>query len=132
MFSGWTRVWLGDHEVAIEHVARAMRLSPHDPQFFNMQAATASAHFFAGRYAEASHWAETSLREQPNHLIAACIAAASSGLAGRPAEAQRAMTRLRQLDPTLRVSNIKDFFPFGRSEDLEKWVVGLAMAGLPE
>jgi Flp pilus assembly protein TadD len=54
LFSGWVKVWLGEPEVAIEQVARAMRLSPSDPHVFNMRAAAASAHFFAGRYAEAS------------------------------------------------------------------------------
>jgi TolB-like protein len=29
-FSGWVRVWLGEPEVAIEHLARGMRLSPLD------------------------------------------------------------------------------------------------------
>ena len=33
-FSGWVKVWLGEPEVAIEREARAMRLSPHDPQHF--------------------------------------------------------------------------------------------------
>ena len=38
--SGLVKVWLGEPEVAIEREARAMRLSPHDPQIFNMQAAS--------------------------------------------------------------------------------------------
>src|SRR5262249_48167783 len=41
IFSSWVKVWLGEPEVAIERSARAMRLSPNDPQFFNMQAGTA-------------------------------------------------------------------------------------------
>jgi hypothetical protein len=60
LFSGWVKAWLGEPEVALEHVARAMRLSPHDPQFYNMQAATASAHFFVRRQADAFSWAEPS------------------------------------------------------------------------
>jgi tetratricopeptide (TPR) repeat protein len=101
LFSGWVKVWLGESEVAIEHLARAMRLSPSDPNIFNMQAATALAHFFAGRYAEASSWAEAAAREKPNHLIATSLVAASGALAGRLSGAEKAMARLRQLDPTL-------------------------------
>ena len=63
--SGWVKVWLGEPEEAVEREARAMKLSPQDPQIFNMQAGTAAAHFFAGRYAEALSWAEMSMREQP-------------------------------------------------------------------
>ena len=77
LFSGWVKVWLGEPEVAIEREARAMRLSPHDPQIFNMQAATAAAHFFAGRYAEALSWAEMSIREQPDYIPSTSVAAAA-------------------------------------------------------
>ena len=34
LFSGWIKVWLGEPEIAIEHFARAMRLSPQDPDIF--------------------------------------------------------------------------------------------------
>jgi tetratricopeptide (TPR) repeat protein len=98
LFSGWGKVWLGEPEVAIEHVARALRLSPQDPQIFNAQAAMACAHFFAGCYAETSSWAEVAVREQPNHFIATCVAAASNALTARLPEAQKAMASLRQLD----------------------------------
>jgi len=132
LFSGWAKVWAGEPEVALEHVARAMRLSPQDPQIVNAQAAMASAHFFAGRYAEASHLAEVAVLEQPNHLIATCIVAASGALGGRSAEAHRAMARLREFDPALRLSNLKDLFPIRRHEDFAKWEEGMRKAGLPE
>jgi tetratricopeptide (TPR) repeat protein len=125
LFSGWVKVWLGEPEAAIEHLARAMRLSPYDSQTFNMKAATAAAHFFAGRYAEALSWAEAAAREQPTHLITACIVAASGALAERPMEARKAMSRLRQLQPTLRISNLKDLDPLRRSDDLAKLSEGL-------
>ena len=72
LFSGWVRIWLGEPEMAIEHFARAMRLSPLDPLIFVAQSGIAVAHFFAGRYDEASSWAEKALREQPELLP--CIA----------------------------------------------------------
>ncbi len=131
--SGWVRVWLGESEVAIEHLARAMRLSPRDPILFRMQGATASAHFFAGRYDEASSWAEKALRENPNLQQALRVAAASHALAGRLEEAQKAIARMRQLDPDLRISNLKDRLPtFRRPEDFARYVEGLRKAGVPE
>jgi TolB-like protein len=132
LFSGWGKVWLGDPEGAIEHVARAMRLSPQDPQIFNAQAAIASAHFFAGRYAEASSWAEMAVREQPIHFIATCVIAASNAHAGRFPEAHNAMARVRQLDPDLRICNLQDLFPIRRPEDVARWAEGMRRAGLPE
>jgi tetratricopeptide (TPR) repeat protein len=131
-YSALAKAYLGEPEVAIEHAARAMRLSPQDPQVFGMQVATAFGHFFAGRYAEALSWAEAALREQPNFFLATCVAAASGALAGRHAEAEKAMARLRQLNSTLRVSSLKDLIPIRRPEDFDRWAEGLRIAGLPE
>jgi len=46
--SGWVRVYGGEPEVAIEHFARAVRLSSLDPQIIAMHAGTAFAHLLAG------------------------------------------------------------------------------------
>ena len=80
-FSGWVKVWLGEHEVAIEHTARAMRLSPHDPLTFLMQDATAAAHFLAGRYAERCMGGNVNPGATKLHTSAP-VAAASAGSRG--------------------------------------------------
>ena len=69
---------------------------------------------------------------ETNYLTTLIIAAASDALAGRPAEAQKTMARLRELYPTLRVSNVKEWAAFRRPEDLAKLEEGLRKAGLPE
>jgi adenylate cyclase len=131
--SGWVRIWLGHPDIAIEHLARAMRLSPLDPTFHVMQAATASAHFFAGRYDEASSWALRALREQPNNLDVIGLLAMSDALAGRPDEARAGMTRLVQLSPGRRLSNINDRMPpYRRPGDRAKVLEAARKAGLPE
>ena len=131
--SGWLRIWLGESELAIEHLARAMRLSPVDPILFRMQGATASAHFFAGRYDDASAWAEMALRSNPNLQQALRVAAASHALAGRLEMAREAIGRMRLLDPDLRISNLKHRLPtFRRPEDLARYLEGLRKAGVPE
>jgi TolB-like protein/Tfp pilus assembly protein PilF len=132
LFSGWVNAWLGQPEIAIERLERAMIMSPHDPHFYNMQAATASAHFVAGHYSDASSWAERAAREQPNHLIAACIVAASAALEGRLKDAQAAMARLRQLDPKLRGADLRHLIPLRRLNDLAQLKEGLHKAGLPD
>jgi hypothetical protein len=60
------------------------------------------------------------------------IAAASHALAGRLEEGRRAMDRVRQLDPSLRISNLRDWLPIQRPEDLAIFADGLREAGLPE
>jgi TolB-like protein/Tfp pilus assembly protein PilF len=131
--SGWVRVWLGQPEVAIEHLARAMRLSPLDPLINRTRTTTAHAHFFAGRYDEASSWAAMALREWPDYQTALRIAAASNALAGRLEEGKDARQRLQKLDPKLRISNLKDELgPYHRPQDIVRYVEGLRAAGLPD
>jgi adenylate cyclase len=131
-FSGWVRVWLSEPELSIAHLKLAMRLSPLDPLMALMWTAAAFAHFLADRYDEASSWAERALRENPTLHSAIRIAAATNVLAGRVKQAQNEMARMRQLDPTLRVSNLADVMPFRRPEDLAKLAEGLRKSGLPE
>ena len=86
--SGWVRNWLGEPDLAIEHLARAMRLSPLGPYTNQTRTAAATAHFFAGRYEEASSWAAMVLREWPDFQTALRIAAASYALVGRVEDAK--------------------------------------------
>jgi TolB-like protein len=130
--SGWVRVFRGEPDTAIERFERAMRLSPLDPILCSMLNGIGFVHFLAGRYDQASLWAENSSREQPNYLLATCVAAASHALGGRLEQARHAMARLRQIDPALRVSNLGDWYPLRRPEHLARLEEGLRKAGLPE
>ena len=129
---GFARIYRGEPDDAIERFARAMRLSPLDPEMFRMQAGTALAHLFAGRFDSASSWAEKASRDLPSFLIPVSIIAASHALAGRTDEARRAMHHLRRLDPALRISSLTDWLPIHRPEDLALFADGLRKAGLPE
>jgi hypothetical protein len=60
------------------------------------------------------------------------VFAASNALAGRLKDAQKAMARLREIDPTLRVSDLKDLTPLQRPEHAARYAEGLRKAGLPE
>jgi TolB-like protein len=130
--SGFLRIWRGEPDDAIERFERAMRLSPLDPEMFRMQAGMAMAHLLAGRFDIASSWADKSYRDLPSFLIVVGTIAASQALAGRADEAREAMKHLRQLDPTLRISNLQDWLPLHRPQDLATLASGLRKAGLPE
>ena len=130
--SGWIKTWLGKPDLAIEDLAHALRLSPFDPLSFKVSAAVGYAHFFAGRYDQASQAAEAALSTRPNYLTGLRAAAAAHALAGRSDQAHKLMARMRQLDPKLRLSNLPDLLPFRRRQDFNKWADALSKAGLPE
>jgi TolB-like protein/DNA-binding winged helix-turn-helix (wHTH) protein len=132
--SGTVRAFRGgEPDVAIEHLARAMRLSLLDPLMFSMQGVTAFAHVFAGRYDDAAAWAEKAFWMRPNVLATLRIVAISNAFAGRREEARRAVAQALELDPDMRISNLKERIGiFRRAEDYSKYVDGLRRAGLPE
>jgi TolB-like protein/tetratricopeptide (TPR) repeat protein len=132
-WGGWVKNWLGEPEPALERFARAMRLNPLNERVIAMRAGTAHAHFLLGRYDEAASWAATALQDRPDYQTGLRIAAASNAMAGRPEQAQKAVARLRQLNPALRVSTLKNALgPYRRAEDLSRLEEGLRRAGLPE
>jgi TolB-like protein len=130
LYGGYIKVWDGDPAAGIEHLMRAMRLSPLDPQIFNIQSGIALAHFHAGRYDEALAWVAKAQMEHANFAPTARHAAAINAHAGRMGEAQKAVAQLLQINPACRLSNISD--PYRRPEDRALLIEGLRMAGLPE
>ncbi len=131
--SGWMKIWLGDPNLAIEHFARAMRLSPLGRWLVDIQSGIAHAHFFLGQYDEAVSWAAMALQNNPDFQAGARIGAASNAVAGRPEEARETVVRLQRLNPTLRVSNLNHVLgPYRRADDLARYEEGLRKAGLPE
>lgn len=90
------------------------------------------AHLLAGRTEDALSWTTKASRHRSDHALPISIFAASYARAGRGSEARLAMQQLRQLDPALRLSQLGDWLPFRRQDDLAIFSDGLRKAGLPE
>jgi TolB-like protein/tetratricopeptide (TPR) repeat protein len=130
--SAWLRIWRGEPDLALDHVARAMRLSPLDPSRAGMHGAMAYAYFLKSRYDMASSCAEKAMRDNPASLLAVCVFAASNAYAGRLESAQAGAAKALESSPDLRVSILKDLAPFRRADHFARFVNGLRKAGLPE
>jgi TolB-like protein/tetratricopeptide (TPR) repeat protein len=131
--SGWVNVWLGEPDVAIARLTQAIRLSPLDPYRHLMHVAIAHAYFFAGRFTEGASWAEAAFWGRPEARPALRIGAACLALAGRPDEARSLVARLLDVDPTRRVSNLRQTLgAYRHPEHVAKYEGALREAGLPE
>ena len=130
-WKGWTHIYLGEVEAAIEQFSTAIRLSPLDPRLFLPQTGIAYAHFLAGRHEDGLSWATSAIQHQPNFPGAQRIVMANLAMAGRIAEARRACNGMLQADPTFRISSIRAI-PFRRPEDIEKLGQAYRIAGVPE
>jgi TolB-like protein len=130
--SGFLRTFLGDYDLAIEHLNHTMRLNPLDYLIFHTQAATALAYFLAEQDQMAWKMAEKACRLQLKLASALRIAAASNACAGRLVEAQQFLTRALEIDPNQRISNLRSRVGPFRPQDFAKYVNSLRLAGLPE
>jgi len=130
--SGWLRVYAGDCEVAIEHLNRAIRLSPLDPLMHLAHSAKAFASFLLGNFDEASAQAERALHLRPEWPPALRVLAMSQARAGREQHARHTMARLRSLQPALRISNLHQQNFLQRPEHMASCIEAMRKAGLPE
>jgi TolB-like protein/DNA-binding CsgD family transcriptional regulator len=112
---------------AVALLEKAIRLSPQDPMLPEFRAYLASAHFVAGRDAEALAEAERSLvlhRESP---FAQGLVAAAAAHLGHAEEAAAALEALLALEPDHQPDRLRFFHP---GELVDRYAAGLRRAGL--
>ena len=132
IFSGWTRILLGDQAMAIKHFKHSMRLSPLDPFIMSSYSGIAFAHLLMGETREAATWAQTAFQMQPKYFFTSVVCAAADALSGDLSRARQAIGRVREADPTFRVSNLAELEPLRDRQQLAIWAEGMRKAGLPD
>jgi TolB-like protein/class 3 adenylate cyclase len=130
--SGWARCYNGDYDVAIEHIERAERLSPVDPQGWQFHLAKCLGHFGAGRYEMAVGLARTVTQRHPNEPAGYIHLARSAALAGQLEEARRAMARALELNPALSLRRDALVPVMRQNEDRDRLIKAYRLAGMPE
>lgn len=131
-FSGLTHCYLGRHEMAIEQIARAQHLSPHDPHAFFFDMALMMPHFLRGEFDQALALGRRAVELNPGFSSTYKGYLATLGQLGHDQEARRILARLHGLEPGFSVRNAIERSPMTRRCDLKLYADGLRRAGLPE
>ena len=131
-YLGLQLAFAGQPEAAIEAGNNAIRLSPRDPELFHFLVAIATAHFVAGRYEEAVAWARKSILERPQVPGPQRLLSTSLAHLGRIAEAKEVLEGVLRITPHLTATAIRNAIHFKNSADLDRYLDGLAKAGLEE
>jgi TolB-like protein/tetratricopeptide (TPR) repeat protein len=134
--SGLLRAYLGEIELALDHLERSRRLNPRIA-FFQHVGFTV-AHFVAGKYDEAVNWTAAGLSRYVTHVPLLRYRAASLGLLGRTDEARQVVQRMLAIVPDLTIARARRHVeiemknPYKRPGVSEAYYEGLRRAGLPE
>jgi TolB-like protein len=121
--SGLLRVFAGQHDLAIEHVETALRLSPRE-RIGAPPSVMGIAYFFKRRFEEAAEKLLLAIQDHPGFPSSYRTLAACYAHMGRLDEARAIVARLRAVTPQVVPSEL----PFRNPEDRELYLSGLRLA----
>jgi adenylate cyclase len=131
-WGGFNKLFLGDHQSALQYFHRAIRISPTDPRLYFAQAGVAHALFFLGDYEAGRKYAVQALRDHPNYVGGLRTAMACSALAGDMKAAHDFYRQFAAFVPLERVSDLRKRVTYRREEYYLKLEEGYRLAGMPE
>jgi adenylate cyclase len=131
LFLATTLAWMEHGEEALALLETARRLDPTTQEVFYHPYAMAFACFSAGRYADATAWAEQASHAAPGHVGAQRLLAACLAESGRAGAAAAGMERLRRAMPGLRMSELTEISPGAAPSFIARYAAALRKAGVP-
>jgi adenylate cyclase len=126
---GLLLTYLGDTGAAIEDLATAIHLSAFHPAWYLWF--TGFAHYVAGNYEAALAPLQEATRRHPKFVPPRLKLAATYARLQRTEEANEAVAEILRIKPDYRVALESDR-PFRDPADLEHYLEGLRLAGMPE
>ena len=124
--------WVNRNDEAVLSAEQAISLSPDHEFVFMFYHALAIAHMGAGRYEEASLWADRAVRANSG-APALRVKLSLCGHLGRLEEAEKCLRLLREVHPEPTVAAMMSELPKGLSPERAALMAeGLRKAGLPE
>lgn len=130
--SGWLHCLFNEPLLALEHFARAERLSPLDPFTFNIQFGKANANAELGNYDEAIRLVKHGLDMAPGVEWAYRMLAAYCGMKGDEKGAADAAARYLRHYPGITIARMKASMPPSIFLTHKAYFEGMRRAGIPE
>ncbi len=106
-FSALANAHSEQHERAVEHALKALRLSPFDPLNYHPYCALAIAYLFTDRFAEAAAYSTLAIQANPHFSVSHAYLVISHVNLGNFAAARAAAQRLLEIAPGFTVSGFE-------------------------
>ena len=131
-YSGLAHSYLGEHKEGIRRIEHARRLSPHDPHGFFFDSALGIPLLLDGHYEDSLRVSQRAREHHPGLSSTYKFLLAALGYLGANREAANARNALLALEPQFSVREAALRSPLARQQDLEHYLQGLRLAGIPE
>lgn len=129
---GMTYAYAGRAEDSRKAFDRANRMNPTDPANAVTPAWYSVALFTEGRYEEALQTALETVHLRPDWVGAHRVVLLAAAQLGRLDEARAALATVKRLQPTVSLAWARNYAPFTREIDQQKYVESFRLAGLTE
>lgn len=130
--SAATYCYVGKPEIALKHLDHYRDLAPFDPSFRFWENVYTLAYVFKGDYENAVVVGRRVAKANPDFVNGYKPLITALGHLGRRDEAAPHIEKLLSLEPNFTVARFGKVYPFQRAEDRERFMRGLALAGVPE
>jgi TolB-like protein len=131
LWSAYTYAWVGEGSRAVQHINRAMALSPYDALICAYSGGASLAYLADGQYARATEFAMRCIRENRGYTAAYKALILALMLSGREAEARGPVNQLRLLEPGFTVQQFRRRSPACTGMLGERYCDAFARAGIP-
>jgi TolB-like protein len=129
--SGFIYLYMGEAELALDHLQRGLRFHPRDIWVHDSWSGVALAQLTLGRDEDAVAAARMAVQLNPRYALALRIFAAALAITGRIEDAKVVMRQHRDIDPDCTITGLAA--RFGYSEKMStRFFEGLRRAGMPE
>jgi len=129
--SAQTCCYIGQPDQALQRLDRYRDLAPTDPLFPLWEYFYAIAYFFKGDYQKVVSIGRRAAKANPDFVNGYKPLIAALGHLGRPEEAVPYIAKLLALEPGFTVASFGRVYPFRDPADRERYMQGLASAGVP-
>jgi DNA-binding SARP family transcriptional activator/TolB-like protein len=126
-----TCCYIGQPDLALQRLDRYRDLAPADPLFPLWEYFYAVAYVFKGEYEKAVGIGRRAAKANPDFVNGYKPLIAALGHLGRREEASAYIEKLLALEPGFTVASFGRVYPFRNPADRERYMQGLALAGVP-
>ena len=131
-FAGSAMVWCEDYERALTLLKQAVAFGPREPGYYLALNMVAAAELLRGNPDAALEAGQRALTLNPGSESGYWVLAAAQAQTGQLPEARATLAKFREVAPGATIDLLRNSLPIRNPETLEKILVSLREAGLPD